>query len=160
MEIAVVAVGRVRAGPESELCARYLDRARTTGRALGFRGFGVVEIPESRASRAADRVSDEEGRLLAGLGPGSSVVCLDPRGDQLDSEAFAHMLGRTADSAIPRTTFIIGGPDGLGNGIIRRADRVVAFGRVTWPHQLARILLAEQVYRSMTILSGHPYHRA
>jgi len=160
MEIAVLAVGRVKAGPESELCARYLDRARASGRALGFRGFGVVEIAESRAARAADRISEEEGRLLAAVAPGSRVVCLDGRGDQLDSEAFAQMLGRMADSAVPQTTFIIGGPDGLGEGIVRRADRVVAFGRVTWPHQLARILLAEQVYRSMTILSGHPYHRA
>ena len=160
MEIALLAVGRLKAGPESELCARYLDRARKTGRGLGFRGFGVQELAESRAVRTADRIAEEEALLLGGLGKGGKIVCLDEGGDLLDSEAFATMLGRDAAAAIPRTMFVVGGPDGLGPSLKDRADRNISFGRVTWPHQIVRVLLAEQLYRAMTILSGHPYHRA
>ena len=160
MEIAIVAIGRLKAGPESKLCARYLDRAGKTGKALGFRGFGVRELPESRASRPAERVAQEAAAIIGCLASGGRVVCLVAGGELLDSEEFARALERDAASAVPRAVFVIGGPDGLGEGVLAAADRRLSFGRLTWPHQIARILLAEQLYRAMTILSGHPYHRA
>ncbi len=160
MEIAILAVGRLKAGPESELCARYLDRAGKSGKNLGFRGFGVHEFPESRAGRAVERMAQEEAGILAALAKGGRAVCLDSRGETIDSEEFARALGHDSASAVPRTAFVIGGPDGLGEGALAAADRRIALGRLTWPHQIARILLAEQLYRAMTILSGHPYHRA
>jgi 23S rRNA (pseudouridine1915-N3)-methyltransferase len=160
VEIAILAVGRLKAGPESELCARYLDRAAKAGRRQGFRGFAVQELPESRAGRGADRLAQEEEALLAAIAKGGSVVCLDAGGDLPGSDAFARGLARDAAASVPRTTFVIGGPDGLGGRVFEAADRRLSFGRLTWPHQIVRILLAEQLYRAMTILSGHPYHRA
>ncbi len=160
MDIVVAAVGRLKAGPERELCERYLDRARKGGRALGLRGFSVEEVAESRAVRAKDRVAEEERALLQRLGGDDRVVCLDSDGALTDSDAFAKSLRSDAQAAVPRTLFVIGGADGLGEGLLKRADRTLSFGRTTWPHQLVRILLAEQLYRATTILSGHPYHRA
>ena len=160
MEIKVVAVGRLKAGPETELCARYLDRAKKAGRALGLRGFDVHEIAESRAARAADRMAEEAAALLSALGRPGRTIAFDPAGDLVDSESFARTIERDAGSAVPAVGFVIGGPDGLGAEILAASDWRWSFGRVTWPHQIARILLAEQLYRATTILSGHPYHRA
>jgi 23S rRNA (pseudouridine1915-N3)-methyltransferase len=160
MDIGLLAVGRLKAGPERDLCHRYLERARKAGGPLGFRAFSVKEVAESRAARSADRVA-QEADALAGLAPrGGRIVTLDEAGELMSSEAFARTLGRELDAGVPHTTFIIGGPDGLGAAVGALADRRISFGRMTWPHQLVRILLAEQLYRAMTILSGHPYHRA
>ena len=160
MEISILAVGRLKSGPESELCARYLERARKTGRGLGFRGFAVHELPESRNARMAERIGHEDEALLSACARGGRTLCLHAGGDLIDSEGFAAGLSGDAAAAIPHTTFVIGGPDGLGDRVKASADRLISFGRVTWPHQIVRILLAEQLYRTMTILSGHPYHRA
>ena len=160
MDVVIEAVGRLKAGPERELCERYLDRARKSGRSLGLRGFSVEELAESRAGRAKDRIAEEERALLTGIRQGDRVVCLSIDGDLTDSDAFAAALSKAAEAAVSRTLFVIGGPDGLGDGLRARADRAISFGRLTWPHQLARVLLAEQLYRATTILSGHPYHRA
>ena len=160
MEIAIVAVGRLKDGPERELCGRYLARAEKSGRALGLRGFDVLEIAESKAARTADRVAAEAEALGAAANRGGRIVCLDGGGDLLDSEGFTARLRRGVDGAVPRTSFVIGGPDGLAAEFLARADERLSFGRLTWPHQLVRIMLAEQLYRAVTILSGHPYHRA
>jgi len=160
LEILVLAVGRLKAGPERELCERYLERAGKVGPRLGLKGFAVEEIPESRAGRPEDRVAAEAGALIARFARDDRVVCLDAAGETPDSATFAAWLARDAAASLPRTVFLIGGPDGLGRAVLDRSDRLVSFGRVTWPHQLARILLAEQLYRATTILSGHPYHRA
>jgi 23S rRNA (pseudouridine1915-N3)-methyltransferase len=159
MDIAIVAVGRLKAGPESELCARYLERAKLGGRGLGLRDFHVVEIAEARGARAAERIAGEEATILGHLGKGGRTVCLDEGGDLLDSAAFAARLARDAAASVPRTTFVIGGPDGIGQGVLASAEARISLGRMTWPHQIVRILLAEQLYRATTILSGHPYHR-
>lgn len=160
MEIAILAVGRLKSGPESELCARYLDRARRSGRSLGFRGFEVQELAESRAPRPAERIAQEDEALAAALAKDGRRICLDAEGELIDSAAFAAELSRSAAAGPARAVFVIGGPDGLGEKVKAAADRKISFGRVTWPHQIVRILLAEQLYRAMTILSGHPYHRA
>lgn len=160
MDIVVLAVGRMKAGAERELSDRYLDRARKGGAKLGLRGFSVVELVESRASRPAERMAGEAAALRQRLSPGDRVVCLDERGDLANSEDFARQLGEDAASAVARTVFVIGGADGLSPDFLARAARRLAFGRLTWPHQLVRLLLAEQLYRATTILSGHPYHRA
>jgi 23S rRNA (pseudouridine1915-N3)-methyltransferase len=160
LEISVLAVGRMKAGPERELCERYLERARKSGPKLGLRGFSVEEVAEARAPRAPDRIAAEEAALLAKLLDGDRVIALDAHGDLIDSDTFAAGLAKDAGAAVPRTIFLIGGPDGLGKRLLDRSHRRLSFGRMTWPHQLVRILLAEQLYRATTILSGHPYHRA
>lgn len=160
MDIAILTVGRLKAGPEAELCARYLDRARKVGRRLGLQGFSVGEIAESRAVRSADRISEEEIELRSSLETPGRTVCLDAAYELVDSAAIARELSRHAAASIARMTFVVGGPDGLGARILAEADGRWSFGRLTWPHQIVRILLAEQLYRATTILSGHPYHRA
>jgi len=160
VEISILAVGRMKAGPERELCERYFERARKSGPKLGLRGFLVEEIAEAHGARPRDRIAAEGASVLAKLRDGDRVVALDPQGDLIDSDAFATALSKQAAASVPRTLFLIGGPDGLGKSVLNRSNRRLSFGRLTWPHQLVRILLAEQLYRATTILSGHPYHRA
>lgn len=158
MRIAVAAIGRMKAGPERELVARYLDRAAGGGKPLALAGFDVIELPESRASSPANRKADEAKALRAAL-PDGIVVALDERGKSVTSEALAKQIGRWRDDGRPAVSFIIGGADGLDPAFVQSADLVLSFSPMVWPHQLVRIMLAEQLYRTTTILSGHPYHR-
>ena len=158
MKICIAAVGRMKQGPERELVARYLDRAVLSGKPLALTGFEVTELTESRASSGPARKGEEARALRAGL-PEGMVVALDERGKTIGSEAFANLLARWRDDGRPAASFVIGGADGLDPDFVRTADLTLSFSPLTWPHQLVRIMLAEQLYRATTILSGHPYHR-
>lgn len=160
MRLVVAAVGRLKAGPERDLARRYLERIGQIGRAVGLDAPEVVELEESRA-RSADRRKHEEAvALKAALDPKLAVAALDETGKALSSEAFAAMIGRRRDDGAAGLAFVIGGPDGLDPGFLAEAQAKIAFGAMTWPHQIVRILLAEQLYRAATILAGHPYHRS
>jgi 23S rRNA (pseudouridine1915-N3)-methyltransferase len=159
MRLVVAAVGRLKRGPERDLAERFRDRSATIGRALGFRAVDVVEVDEGPARRAEERIAAEAAALSLQLPAAAALVALDRRGDNLGSGPFAHRLGSWRDEGVPATVFLIGGADGLAEDLVRRARMRLAFGAATWPHQLARIMLLEQIYRAMTILSGHPYHR-
>ena len=158
MRVTIVAVGRMKAGPERDLASRYLDRAMAGGKPLGLSGFAVVELPESRAGSAPAR-KIEEAKALRGALPSGILVSLDERGKGIGSEAFAALLLRWRDEGRPAASFVIGGADGLDPEFTRSSDLVLSFSPMVWPHQLVRIMLAEQLYRATTILSGHPYHR-
>jgi 23S rRNA (pseudouridine1915-N3)-methyltransferase len=159
MRVMVLAVGRMKKGAEADLAARYHKRARQAGRAIGIRDIEVVEIRESRA-QDAERRKLEESIALANVIPDQAVVALmDERGEALSSAAFAEQLGQWRDSGVPALVFVIGGADGLSETLRARAKMMLSFGTATWPHQLVRIMLLEQLYRAVTILSGHPYHR-
>ncbi|WP_338721284.1 23S rRNA (pseudouridine(1915)-N(3))-methyltransferase RlmH [Devosia sp. XK-2] len=158
MRIVIAAIGRMKNGPERELVARYLDRATASGRPLALTGFEVTEINESRAGSAAARKAEEARALRAALPEGVTIM-LDERGKAIDSERFAARIGRWRDDGRPSLGFVIGGADGIDPDFVRSADLVVSFSPMVWPHQLVRIMLAEQLYRATTILSGHPYHR-
>lgn len=159
MRLMIVAVGRLKRGPERQLAERYRERAAKAGKALGFRGVELVELDESRNRDAGRRVL-EESIAIANLVPESSaLVLLDERGDSLGSKEFAATLGRWRDDGQADCAFVIGGPDGLAPTLHDKAALRLAFGALTWPHQLVRIMLLEQVYRAITILAGHPYHR-
>jgi 23S rRNA (pseudouridine1915-N3)-methyltransferase len=158
MRITIAAIGRMKQGPERELISRYLERAKGTGKPLALTHFDVLEFPESRAGSADARKADEAATLLAAL-PEGIVVALDEHGKSTASQAFATQIGRWRDDGRPAASFIIGGADGLDRSLVARADLVLSFSPLTWPHQLVRIMLAEQLYRVTTILSGHPYHR-
>ena len=158
MRIVVAAVGRMKRGPEHELGERYRERAAKSGRGIGLRSVDVVEIAESRA-REPQRRMLEESIALANIIPKDAVtVLLDPRGETLDSNAFTARLRGWNDSGRD-AVFVIGGPDGLAPSLAENAALRLAFGAATWPHQLVRVMLLEQIYRAVTILSGHPYHR-
>lgn len=159
MRIVINAVGRLKVGPERDLAERYLERSDRSARSIGITGVGVREVPESRARDAHSRKDEEAGALLAGLPPGALLIALDENGDLPTSEQFAIMLGEARDRGTPEAVLLIGGPDGHGSPVLSTVGRRVSFGRMTWPHQIVRILAAEQVYRAMMILSGHPYHR-
>ncbi len=159
MRVTVFAVGKMKAGPERELADRYFDRFAKSGTALGFEFTGVSEITESRGGNADQRKADEAARVYEALDNGAALILLDERGKELGSEAFAEQMGKIRDGGKRQLILAIGGPDGHDPQLRARADLVLAMGKMTWPHQLARILIAEQLYRAVTILSGHPYHR-
>jgi 23S rRNA (pseudouridine1915-N3)-methyltransferase len=160
MRIVIAAVGRLKQGPETDLAARYAKRAAQTGRGLGLRDIDVVEIRESRADDAGKRMLEESIALANVIPAGAAVVMLDARGQNLNSATFAAQLAKWRGEDRPAVVFMIGGADGLSLQLADKADLRLSFGAATWPHQLARIMLLEQLYRATTILSGHPYHRA
>jgi 23S rRNA (pseudouridine1915-N3)-methyltransferase len=159
MRISLFAVGRLKAGPEKDLASRYLDRLAKAGPAVGLELSKLVEVQESRAANAETRKREEAGLLEKALPEGAVLVLLDERGKALDSEAFADLVGRYRDNGKRDLMIAIGGADGLDADLRQRAEVVLNLGSMTWPHQLVRILIAEQLYRAVTILSGHPYHR-
>ena len=160
MRLIVLAIGRLKQGPERELAERYRARFEECGRKLGFRGLTIHEIPESRARDAATRISEEAAAISAQIPEKSVLVALDERGDSIDSLGFAGHLGRWRDESVANTFFLIGGADGLSPDLRRKAKLKLAYGAATWPHQIVRVMLLEQIYRAATILAGHPYHRA
>ena len=159
MRLVVHAVGRLKSGPERELVTRYLDRFSRTAPALGLSFGDVHEIPESRSGNARDRRRDEAAKLEALLTSGARLIVLDETGKTVDSQKFAELIATERDAGTRQLVFAIGGPDGHDAALLEKATAVISFGRMTWPHQLARIMLAEQLYRAATILTGHPYHR-
>jgi 23S rRNA (pseudouridine1915-N3)-methyltransferase len=160
MRLMIAAIGRLKAGPERELAERYRDRVAKAGRAVGLRDIEIVEIRESRAQEVAKRVLEESIALANLIPEGAVVVALDQSGEALASDSITGVLRGWRDAGRPAAVFCIGGADGLGPELSARADLTLAFGAATWPHQLVRIMLLEQLYRAVTILAGHPYHRA
>ena len=160
MRIQIVAVGKLKAGPERELYARHAERISAAGRSVGLGPLDLVEIAEGRAPAVAARMTDEATRLLARCAGADVRVVLDERGTPLSSQAFADMLRRFRDRSCANLAVLIGGPDGHGADARAAADVVVSLSAMTLPHGLARIVLAEQIYRAITIAAGHPYHRA
>jgi 23S rRNA (pseudouridine1915-N3)-methyltransferase len=160
MRVVIAAVGRLKQGPERELAASYRKRVEATGRAFGLRAIEVIEIRESRAQDVERRRIEESIAIANVIPDGAVVIVLDGRGENLDSAALAGLLREWRAEDRAAVCFIIGGADGLAPSLLARAQFKLAFGKATWPHQLVRIMLLEQIYRAATMLSGHPYHRA
>jgi 23S rRNA (pseudouridine1915-N3)-methyltransferase len=160
MRIVVAAIGRLKQGPETELSERYRSRAAQTGRQLGMHAVEIVEIRESRAADAGKRMLEESIALANVVPQGAVVALLDASGDNLDSASLASQLAKWRSEDRPAAVFLIGGPDGLAASLRDKAELRLSFGAATWPHQLVRVMLLEQLYRAVTILTGHPYHRA
>jgi 23S rRNA (pseudouridine1915-N3)-methyltransferase len=160
MRIVVAAVGRLKQGPERDLAERYRKRAADVGRGVGFRGVEIIEIRESKARETEKRVIEESIALTTVIPEGAITIALDERGESLNSVDLTDRIQRWRDAGHPIAVFVIGGADGLAGSIRDRADLRLAFGPATWPHQLVRIMLLEQIYRATTLLAGHPYHRA
>jgi 23S rRNA (pseudouridine1915-N3)-methyltransferase len=152
MDLLVVAFGRTRDAPIDMLVAEYARRCPWPLRLVEVQPRGV--LPPER------RMEAEAALLLDAVPAGAAVVTLDERGRDLTSDDLARQLGLWRDGGRRSAVFLIGGPDGLAAAALTRADLRLAFGRLTWPHRLVRVMLAEQLYRATTILAGHPYHRA
>jgi 23S rRNA (pseudouridine1915-N3)-methyltransferase len=159
MRVLVIAIGRLKQGPERELAETYRKRAQAIGRTLGLRDIEIVEIRESRAADAERRRVEESIAAANVIPERAIIVSLDERGENLDSAAFAALLRQWRAEDPPAVCFVIGGADGVAASLRQRAKLTLAFGAATWPHQLVRIMLLEQLYRAATILAGHPYHR-
>lgn len=155
MKVSIVAVGRLRAGPEHELISDYLHRFDRTGRVLGLGPAKVLEVEDKKNLGMA-----AEAELLARAIPaGALVVALDERGQVQSSPEFAAALAGWRDGGRQDVAFVIGGADGLAPALRDRADALLSFGRMVWPHMLVRAMLSEQLYRAASILAGAPYHR-
>ncbi|MEC3859771.1 23S rRNA (pseudouridine(1915)-N(3))-methyltransferase RlmH [Mesobacterium sp. TK19101] len=155
MRVHLCVVGRLRAGPERELISDYLDRFDKTGRALGLGPASVTEVEDRKGGGMA-----AEAALLRRALPKGAVLCaLDERGQVMTSPDFADRLGRWRDGGCSDLAFMIGGADGIDPGLRAEADFLLSFGKMVWPHMLARVMLSEQLYRAASILSGSPYHR-
>jgi len=159
MRLLIAAVGRLKQGPEHDLAAHYAERIETAGRSHAFGPLAIAELVEGRGATVDLRKADESKRLLAAVAKAELLVTLDEAGKPLGSRAFAEFLRSHRDAGCPQLAFAIGGPDGHGPEIRRKAANVLSLGAMTLPHGLARIILLEQIYRAVTILGGHPYHR-
>jgi 23S rRNA (pseudouridine1915-N3)-methyltransferase len=153
LKIAIVAVGRLGRSPEAELARDYAERASAAGRSLSLGPVEIVEVEARKAGKAA------EAEALRPHIEGTHVIACDEHGKPLPSRAFAERLARLRDDGCRKIAFVIGGADGLDPALLSQAQETLAFGVQTWPHALARAMLAEQVYRAATILAGSPYHR-
>lgn len=160
MRIIIAAVGRLKDGAERDLIDRYIGRLEATGRPLAIGPVQVLEQVEGRAGDVDARKADEADRLLKSVSAADQRVVLDAGGKMVSSEAFAEWLRAVRDGGTRTLAFLIGGPDGHGSGVLAAANLRLSLGPMTLPHGLARIVLAEQLYRAATIISGHPYHRA
>jgi 23S rRNA (pseudouridine1915-N3)-methyltransferase len=155
VRIQICAVGRLRAGPERELLDDYLSRFDKTGRALGLGPASVQEVEDRKGGGMAS-----EAVLLSRAIPDGAVrVMLDERGKLMTSPDFADQLARWRDDGRGDAAFVIGGADGLAPDLRETADLKLSFGKMVWPHMLARVMLSEQLYRAASILAGSPYHR-
>jgi 23S rRNA (pseudouridine1915-N3)-methyltransferase len=160
MRLIIAAVGRLKDGAERELLGRYRDRFVAMGKRLGLAPVAWHEIAESRAATAAKRAAEEGAGLLRLARDADTIVALDERGRAVTSEGFAQLLRKARDDGTGAMAIVIGGPDGLAPIVREAAAATLSLGAITLPHGLARIVLAEQLYRAATILAGHPYHRA
>lgn len=155
MRILIAAVGRLRGGPEAELAADYVARAAAAGRGLGFKSVELVEV---EGKPPGDQRAEAAG-LFRATPDDARKILLDERGAEWASRQLAEKLARWRDNGVPSACFWIGGADGASQGVKDQADEKLAFGRQTWPHRLVRVMISEQIYRAVTILSGNPYHR-
>lgn len=159
MRLALIGVGKLKAGPERDLFERYFKRLSDLARPLGFQGVDLRELDEGRSPRPADRQAEEARAIIAAIPKGARLILLDERGEAMTSPQFAADITRARDNAVSAYALVIGGADGLAASLRENADKVVSFGAMTWPHQLVRVMAAEQMYRALSIMAGHPYHR-
>lgn len=160
MRVQICAVGRLKSGPEKLLLDEYMSRFDAAGRGIGITSLPLAEVEEKRRAEGAELMEREAALLAAAMPKGATLIVLDERGRVETSEAFAKRMGDWRDGGVQDLAFAIGGANGLAPSLRDRAAHIMAFGAMTWPHMLARVMLAEQLYRAVTILSGHPYHRA
>lgn len=154
MRITILAVGRLKSGPELDLGNDYLGRFRKAGRPLGYRSIDLLEVESGGGMDA------EASRLIAKLPQGAQAIRLDEHGREYRSAAFSQWLAALRDRGTPELCFLIGGAEGYGQAIRETVPQTMAFGKQTWPHRLVRAMLAEQLYRAVSIEAGLPYHKA
>ncbi len=159
MRITIAAVGRLKRAPEKDLCDDYLKRASKLGRQAGISALTILEVPESQQAGASGRKRQEAENLQGKLPAAAKVICLDEHGKAMDTTQFSKLIQSHSDGGTQDLAFVIGGPDGLEPEFLASATTTLSFGRMTWPHRLVRVMLTEQIYRAVTLMVNHPYHR-
>ena len=160
MRLQVLGIGKLKAGPEKTLSLEYQTRLEGLGRKAGITKLTVTDFAESQGQTASQRQT-EEAKLLAGtLAPKAFTLVLDERGKSFTSTGFSQLLQRHLDQGTQDLAFLIGGPDGHGAETRNHAGQLISLSEMTWPHRLVRIMLLEQIYRAVTIMVNHPYHRS
>lgn len=160
MKLILASVGKLKSGPERELFDHYAARVGGIGKSVALGPMTEVSVNESRKGGAGARKAGEAGALIARLPENAAIVAFDENGKKLTSDAFARLIGKIRDSGASSLALVLGGPDGHGPALLEKAQYVVSLGAITLPHGLARVIVAEQLYRAATILAGHPYHRS
>lgn len=151
MQHVILAVGRIKSGPEAELFEHYAKQIRPK--------LTLHELPDAPTSLPSPARRVKEGETITKHIPaGACIIALDARGSDVSSEQLAAMIGKQELAGKKQICWIIGGQDGLEDGLRARADHLLAFGKMIWPHKLARIMLAEQLFRAQCIANNHPYH--
>ena len=156
MRLTLCVVGRLRNGPEKDLFSDYIDRFEKTGRGMGLGPVEVVEVED----RKGGGMQAEAELLLRAIPKGAILLAMDERGKTMTSPQFARQIAKWRDEGAQSLAIVIGGADGLSPELREQADMSLSFGKMVWPHMLARVMLAEQLYRAASILGGSPYHRA
>jgi 23S rRNA (pseudouridine1915-N3)-methyltransferase len=159
MKIGIAAIGLLKSGPEKELAAEYEQRIQGAGRSAGLTGFSIQDWAESRSATADLRKAEEAKRLWSAVPADGVSIVLDERGKSLSSPEFAKLIEQQAQNGCRSLHFLIGGPDGHAPETREKAFKTLSFGPMTFPHRLLRLMLLEQIYRSVTIIVNHPYHR-
>jgi 23S rRNA (pseudouridine1915-N3)-methyltransferase len=160
MRLQVLAIGRLKAGPEKTLAEEYQTRLEGLGRKAGITRLTITDFSESQAQMTNQRQDEEAKLLITALAPKAFTIVLDERGKSLSSAGFSQLLQRHLDQGTQDLAFLIGGPDGHSAETRKNAGQLVALSEMTWPHRLVRVMLFEQIYRAVTIMVNHPYHRA
>lgn len=155
MQITLVVVGRLRAGPELSLIDDYSNRFNKIGRAHGLRPLNICEVEDRKGSGKAG----EADAIKRAIPEGAFVVALDERGKVQSSPEFSQKVVQLRDDGQSDLCFVIGGAAGLDPEFVKSANQVLSFGKMVWPHMLARVMLVEQLYRCANIMAGTPYHR-
>jgi len=153
LRIALLTVGRLGRSVEANLAKDYAERATAAGRVLGLGPVEIIEVTSKKSGKTA------EAEALAPHLVEAHIIACDEGGTAHTSRAFADRIALLRDQGTRRLALVVGGADGLDSSVLRAARERLAFGPQTWPHALARVMLAEQVYRAVTILAGSPYHR-
>ncbi|NRA87103.1 MAG: 23S rRNA (pseudouridine(1915)-N(3))-methyltransferase RlmH [Rhizobiales bacterium] len=159
MQIFIGAIGRLKKGDELNLANRFETRIKRSGANLGFTQFVHLDFDEDKNSQTEIRKTNEAKKLLASTPKNAFIIALDEHGRHFTSIEFSNKIKNYRDDGHPAIAFLLGGPDGHGQEVLNRADLKLSLSKMTWPHQIARALLLEQIYRAITIMSNHPYHR-
>ncbi len=154
MKITILAVGRLGRSSEVMLAKDYAERASSAGRILGLGPVDILEVESKKPGKEA-----EADAILGAVPQGALLIACDEHGAAYTSRAFSDRIAKFRDGGERRLVIVIGGADGLSPRVLNAARERLAFGVQTWPHALVRVMLAEQIYRAVTILGGSPYHR-
>lgn len=159
MQLIIYVIGKMKNNPFSFMVDDYLNRLKNSAKNIGISSVILYEASQSRENKSDLRKKEEAQKLLDFIKPGAKLILCDEDGQNLTSRDLSNKFDKLIQSGAGQICFAIGGADGFDDNLKQQAELLLSFGKLTWPHQLARVMLVEQLYRVVTILLNHPYHR-